>query len=148
MSNCKFCQIVNREIPSWIIYENEKVICFLPEKLEVYGHTIVAPKQHYVDLYDVPDGILCELIKVSKKLTMSYKEKINATGMNVMLASGVDAQQSVFHFHIHLLPRFKDDKLNTWPTLPKVMIDKDEVLQKLKFGQIYFLNIRNVKKEK
>ena len=131
MSNCKFCQIVNREVPSWIIYE--KVICFLPEKLEVYGHTLVVPKEHYVDLYDVPDDVLCELIKVSKKLAIAYKEKINATGMNVMLASGIDAQQSVFHFHIHLLPRFKDDKLDTWPTLPKIMIDKDELLQKLKF---------------
>jgi Diadenosine tetraphosphate (Ap4A) hydrolase and other HIT family hydrolases len=134
MNSCKFCQIINRQIPSWIVYENEKVICFLPQKIEVYGHTLVASKQHYADLYDIPEDILCELIKVSKKLTIAYKEKINATGMNLMHASGVDGQQSVFHFHIHLLPRFKDDKLNTWPNLPKIKINKDELLQKLRLG--------------
>jgi len=133
MDNCKFCQIINRKIPSWIVYENEKVICFLPKKLEVYGHTLIVPKQHYTDLYDIPEDILCELIKVSKKITIAYKEKINAPGMNLMHASGVDGQQSVFHFHIHILPRFKDDKLNTWPNLPKIETDKDELLEKLRF---------------
>lgn len=120
MNICKFCKIVNRQIPSWIVYENEKIIVFLPEQLEVYAHTLVAPKQHYADLYDISEDILCELIKVSKKITIAYKEKINSTGMNLMHASGVDGQQSVFHFHIHLLPRFKDDKLNTWPNLQKM----------------------------
>jgi len=133
MDNCKFCQIINRKIPSWIVYENEKVICFLPQKLEVYGHTLIVPKQHYTDLYDIPEDILCELIKVSKKITIAYKEKINATGMNLIHASGVDGQQSVFHFHVHLLPRFKDDKLNTWPNLPKIETNKNELLEKLRF---------------
>jgi len=132
MDNCKFCQIINRQIPSWIVYENEKVICFLPRKLEVYGHTLIMPKQHYTDLYDIPEDILYELMKVSKKITIAYREKINSTGMNLMHASGVDGQQSIFHFHIHLLPRFKDDKLNTWPNLPKIEIDKDELLEKLR----------------
>lgn len=132
MNICKFCKIVNRQIPSWIVYENEKIIAFLPEQLEVYAHTLVAPKQHYADLYDISEDILCELIKVSKKITIAYKEKINSTGMNLMHASGVDGQQSVFHFHIHLLPRFKDDKLNTWPNLPKIETNKDELLEKLK----------------
>ena len=131
MNSCKFCQIVSRQIPARIIYENRKVISFFPKKLEVYGHTLIAPKEHYADLYDIPEGILCELIKVSKKITLAYKEKINASGMNLMHASGIDGQQSVFHFHIHLLPRFKEDKLNTWPSLPKIEIDKDELFQKL-----------------
>ncbi|MBA7670823.1 hypothetical protein ES703_78970 [subsurface metagenome] len=50
MDNCQFCQIIDRQIPSWIVYENEKVIAFLPEQLEAYGHALVAPKQHYADL--------------------------------------------------------------------------------------------------
>lgn len=132
MNSCKICQIVSRQIPARIIYENKKVISFFPKKLEVYGHTLIAPKQHYADLYDIPQGILCELIKVSKEITLAYKEKINASGMNLMHASGIDGQQSVFHFHIHLLPRFKEDKLNTWPSLPKIEIDEDELFQKLR----------------
>lgn len=132
MNSCVFCQTINKQIPAWIVCENKKVICFLPKEPEVYGHTLVAPKQHYADLYDIPEDILCELIKVVKKLTLAYKEKINATGMNLMHASGVDGQQSVFHFHIHLLPRFKNDKVDTWPDLPRIKINKDELLEKLR----------------
>ena len=131
MDNCIFCKIIGGQESAKIIYEDDEVICFLPKKLEVYGHTIIAPKQHYADLYDIPDDILGNLIKIAKKLTLVYKEKINATGMNLVHASGVDGQQSVFHFHFHLLPRFKDDKLDTWPKLPKVKIDGDKFLRKI-----------------
>ncbi len=134
MDNCKFCQIASKNAPAKIIYENENIICFLPKKVEVYGHTLVVPKKHYADLYDIPSDILCELVKVAQKLTLEYKQKINATGMNLMHASGKDGQQSVFHFHFHLLPRFKDDGLNTWPNLPKIEVDTDELWNKLRTG--------------
>lgn len=65
MNNCIFCQLIKKKIPAKIIYENKKVICFLPKKLEVYGHTIIASKKHYASLYDTPPNILCELIKVA-----------------------------------------------------------------------------------
>jgi histidine triad (HIT) family protein len=133
MNNCIFCQIINKQAPARIVYEDEDVICFLPKKVEVYGHTLIVPKQHYADLYDIPENVLCDLVKMAKKLTLVYKEKINATGANLMHASGIDGQQSVFHFHFHLLPRFKDDELDTWPKLPKIEVDKDELLKKLRF---------------
>ena len=131
MNNCIFCKIIKGKEVVSVIYENDKVICFLPKELEVYGHTLIVPKKHYADLYDIPEDVLCDLVKVTKKLTLTYKKKINATGMNLIHASGVDGQQSVFHFHFHLLPRFKNDNLNTWPKLPKVKIDKNELLKKL-----------------
>ncbi|OIP85052.1 hypothetical protein AUK04_01665 [Candidatus Roizmanbacteria bacterium CG2_30_33_16] len=134
MDNCIFCQIVNRKAPARIIYENENVICFLPKKVEVYGHTLVVPKKHYVDLYDIPEDILCDLVKVAQKLTLEYKQKINATGMNLMHASGKDGQQSVFHFHFHLFPRFKDDGLDTWPNLARIKVDINELWNKLRTG--------------
>jgi len=134
MDNCIFCQIVDKKAPAKVIYENENVICFLPKKVEVYGHTLVVPKKHYADLYDMPTEILCDLVKVAQKLTLEYKQKINATGMNLMHASGKDGQQSVFHFHFHLFPRFKDDGLNTWPNLAKIEVDRDELLEKLRMG--------------
>ena len=132
MKDCIFCKIVNRKAPAKIVYENESVICFLPIKVEVYGHTLIVPKTHYSDLYDIPQKTLCELLKVSKKLASDYKIKIKATGVNLMNASGKDAQQSVFHFHFHLLPRFKDDGLDTWPDLPKIETDRDKLWRKLK----------------
>ncbi len=132
MNNCIFCQIVDRKAPAKIIYENKNVICFLPKKVEVYGHTLVVPKKHYADLYDIPTDILGDLVKVAQKLTLEYKQKINATGMNLVHASGKDGQQSVFHFHFHLLPRFKNDGLDAWPNLPKKDFNADEIWQKLK----------------
>ena len=92
------------------------------------------PKQHYADLYDIPTSMLADLVKVAQKLTKEYRQRIGATGMNLMHASGRDGQQSVFHFHFHLLPRFKNDGLNTWPNLPKIEIDRDELYAKLRIG--------------
>ena len=131
MENCKFCKIIKGEIPWWIVYEEKNIVAIIPKEVEVYGHTLVIPREHYADLYDIPTNILADISRVSKMLALAYKEKINATGMNLMHASGVDGQQSVYHFHMHLLPRFKDDGLDTRPTLPKITIDKDELLKKI-----------------
>jgi histidine triad (HIT) family protein len=132
VSGCDFCQIVEGKTSAKIIYENESVICFLSKKSEVYGHTLIVPKKHYVNFYDIPTETLCELIKAVQKLTIEYKKKIDATGMNLMHASGKDGQQSVFHFHFHLLPRFKDDGLDTWPNLKEKNFNNEEIWKKIK----------------
>lgn len=132
MNDCIFCKIVSKKEPALVVYETDDVLCFLPNKIEVYGHTLIIPKKHFADLYDIPEEILSELAKVSKKLALAYKEKIGATGANLMHASGKDGEQSVFHFHFHLLPRFKDDGLKTWPRLPKIEMNAEELLKKLR----------------
>ncbi|MCK4682067.1 HIT domain-containing protein, partial [Candidatus Bipolaricaulota bacterium] len=66
-----------------------------------------------------------------KKLAIHYNDRIGSSGVNVLHASGVSAQQSVPHLHIHLIPRFDDDGLDTWPNLPVLQVDKDELLEKL-----------------
>ena len=132
MNDCIFCQIVRGEKPSKIVYENENAICFLPKEIEVYGHTLVVPKQHFQDLYDIPQDLLCKLTEVVQLLVKEYRTTISATGMNVLHASGQDGQQSVLHFHFHLFPRFKDDGLDTWPNLAKKDFDADEIWKKLK----------------
>ena len=131
MENCKFCSILNNELPSRIVYEDEDVIALLPKEVEVYGHTLVIPKTHYESLYDTPDEILGKLTVVAKKLALQYQKTIGATWSNLMHAAGKDGQQSVPHFHFHLLPRFKDDGLDTWPKLTHLQVDKDLMLQKL-----------------
>ena len=134
MENCIFCKIINKEVPADIIYEDDNVICFLPKDIEIYGHTLVVPKKHYADLYDIPSDVLSELIKVAQKLTLEYKKKIGATGMNLLHSSGAEAHQSVFHFHIHLFPRFENDGLNTWPRLEKIEVDRKELWKKLRIN--------------
>jgi histidine triad (HIT) family protein len=125
MDDCIFCKIVSRKADALILYESESVISFLPLRPEVYGHTLIAPKSHYADIYEIPDDSLNDLIAAAKTHALSYRARIGATGINLMHASGKDGEQSVFHFHFHLLPRFHDDGLKTWPMLPGTNISRE-----------------------
>ena len=117
MTECSFCKIVVGKLPSNKIYENENVLAFAPlkESIVAKGHMLVIPKKHYVDIYDIPKEELHHIIDAVKTISQKLKEKYNAEGINILHASGKVAQQSCFHFHIHLIPRYKDDGLDTWP---------------------------------
>ena len=132
MDNCTFCKLVRGELPALVIYEEENVIALLPKEMEVPYHTLVIPKEHFADLYNIPENIFADITRVCKQLTLDYRERIGATGMNLLHASGKDGQQSVPHFHIHLFPRFENDGIDAWPKLPEVQIDRNETLKKLK----------------
>ena len=133
MSDCIFCDIVNNKTPSWIIHQDNEVICFLTKTLSSYAHTVIATKQHVLDIYSVPEAVLLKIVVVSKKLAIHYRSKIDASGVNILHASGIPAQQSVLHFHIHLIPRFNNDGLNAWPDFPVQSFDKDEIVAKLRY---------------
>ena len=89
-------------------------------------------KTAYYDIYTAPESILRNLMIVSKKLAIHYKTQIDASGINLLHASGISAQQSVLHFHLHLIPRFDKDGLNAWLEFPSASFDKDEMLKKMK----------------
>ena len=132
MTACVYCRIIQRQIPSRVVYETPQVICFLPQAPEAYGHTLIAPKEHYTDLYTVPAPLLAELAAAAQKLALHYQSQIDATGVNLLHASGTSAGQSVFHFHVHLFPSFDGDGLNLWPQLPPATFDLDAMLHTLK----------------
>lgn len=117
MPECSFCKIIAEKLPSNRIYENEDVLAFAPLKDTIIskGHMLVIPKKHYADIYDIPKEELHNIIDAVKTISQKLKEKFNAEGINILHASGKVAQQSCFHFHIHLIPRYKDDGLDTWP---------------------------------
>ena len=115
MNECVFCKIINREIPANIVYENGKVLAFLDINPINRGHTLIVPKKHYGDVYDITEDYLRETVAAAKKISEAVKRGLGAEGVNILHASGEAAQQSVFHFHIHLVPRYEDDGLNTWP---------------------------------
>ncbi len=117
MTECSFCKIITGKLPSNKIYENENVLAFAPLKEHIIakGHMLLIPKKHYVDIYDIPKEELHYLVDAIKTISQKLKEKLNAGGINVLHASGKVAQQSCFHFHFHLIPRYKDDGLDTWP---------------------------------
>jgi len=114
---CSFCKIIAGKLPTNKIYENENVLVFAPLKEHIIskGHMLVIPKKHYADIYDIPKAELHHIMDAVKTISQKLKEKFNADGINLLHASDKVAQQSCFHFHIHLIPRYKDDGLDTWP---------------------------------
>ena len=117
MDACIFCKIIARTAESLIIHEDDRTISFLGLNPSVPGHTVLAPKLHLEDIYAVPEEMLASLIAACKMHALRWREQVGATGVNILNASGVAAEQSVFHFHFHLLPRFANDGYRTWPAI-------------------------------
>jgi len=115
VDKCIFCMISKKEIPAQIIYENDYVISFLDINPIARGHCLVIPKKHYVDVFDISQEYLKEIISAVKIVSEIIKRNLGVSGVNILNASGKDSQQSVFHFHFHIVPRFAGDGLDTWP---------------------------------
>lgn len=128
---CIICALVRQEIPRWVVDEDATVIAFLPKHPEVFGHTLVAPKAHHPDLVSTPAPLLGRMLGLAQQLSLRYQQYIGAEGVNLLLASGVAAQQSVPHIHLHLMPRSSGDGLDLWPVLASHSFDKDTMLRRL-----------------
>ena len=132
IQDCVFCRIVRGEIKSWTVYEDNLVKAFLDSNPVSEGHTLIIPKKHHENIYDIPENILKRIATVTKKLADAYNSALDAKAVNILHASGKEAQQSVFHFHIHLIPRYANDRLNLWfPSQPKIKTNFDKILIKV-----------------
>lgn len=107
---CVFCKIINGEFSSKKVYEDEDVLAILDLSQQGYGHTLIMPKKHYDNLIDIPSDLLEHTIAVAKDLAIKYKDNLKADGFNIVNNCNEVAGQSVMHFHLHLIPRYKDDK--------------------------------------
>ena len=114
MENCIFCQIVSKKSSAQIVYEDEKVLALTPLKRVSKGHILLIPKEHFESIFDIDEEVLAYLSKIMKKLSHDLIKKYDATGINLLNANGKDAQQSIFHFHFHLVPRYPNDGLDMW----------------------------------
>jgi histidine triad (HIT) family protein len=111
---CIFCKITAHEIESKIVYEDDKVMAFLDVNPISAGHTLVIPKIHYENIFDISPDTLERIASIAKKLALTYEKALNVKAVNLLNASGKEAQQSIFHFHLHLIPRKANDKLDLW----------------------------------
>ena len=105
---CIFCSIVNKEIPSYCIYEDDQVMAFLDISQVTKGHTLIVPKHHCDNFLACDDATLAHMMSVAKKLGNELMEKLGASGMNILSNVNEVAGQSVLHFHLHLIPRYSD----------------------------------------
>lgn len=106
MSDCIFCKIVNGEIPAAKVFENEHVLAFLDISQVTKGHTLVIPKVHKENLFEMTPEMARNLFEVVPAIANALKQEFDPIGLNTINNNGEHAGQSVFHFHMHLIPRF------------------------------------------
>jgi histidine triad (HIT) family protein len=106
VSNCIFCKIVNGDIPAAKVFENEHVLAFLDLSQVTKGHTLVIPKIHKENLYELTPEMAANLYEVVPTIAKALRTEFNPVGLNSINNNGEQAGQSVFHFHLHLIPRY------------------------------------------
>ena len=114
MKDCIFCKISKGEMESFELYDDDLVKAFLDVNPKTNGHLLVIPKKHFKNIFETPEEILKRINVICKKMAILCKEKLGCDGVNIINASGKEAQQSVFHIHYHVVPRYKNDDVDLW----------------------------------
>ncbi|NIQ04349.1 MAG: HIT family protein [Candidatus Korarchaeota archaeon] len=130
--DCIFCDIVAGNTPAEKVYEDDRVLAFLDINPISEGHTLIIPKKHYPDIFEIPSHELCELSQTTKKISKSLRISLNAKGVNVLHNSGTAAQQEVPHFHIHVIPRYRGDQINIFPERKQKKGDLNKIAEKIR----------------
>jgi histidine triad (HIT) family protein len=123
--DCIFCKIVAGELPATVIDEDERTIAFMDINPATRGHALVIPRQHARDLLEVDDADLAATVAAAQRLASRISDRLEADGVNLLNSCGSAAWQTVFHFHIHVIPRYDNDPLRLpWRPAPG---DADEI---------------------
>jgi histidine triad (HIT) family protein len=123
--DCIFCKIVAGEVPATVVDEDERTIAFMDINPATRGHTLVIPREHARNLLEVDDADLAATVAAARRLASRISDRLDATGVNLLNSCGSAAWQTVFHFHIHVIPRYDNDPLRLpWRPAPG---DADEI---------------------
>ena len=123
--DCIFCKIVAGELPARIVDQDDRTIAFMDIAPATRGHALVIPREHSADLLTVPREDLLATLTAAQRLAGRLRERLGADGVNLLNSCGASAWQSVFHFHLHVIPRYADDPLRL-PWIP-TQGDPDEI---------------------
>ncbi|MBQ6539175.1 MAG: HIT domain-containing protein [Bacilli bacterium] len=127
MNDCIFCKIINGDIPSNTVYEDETIKVITDINPVTNGHLLVLPKEHYVNIFDLDDAVLLKIIYYVRETYPVLKEKLGCIGLT--LAQNNGHGQDVKHFHLHLIPRYQNDNVDL--TRYEKIIDPEEIYNKL-----------------
>lgn len=130
--NCVFCKIIKGSIPCYKVYEDDYILGLLDIAKDCYGHTLVVPKKHFENVLDCDEFYLQKVVEGVKKISGHYINNCGFKAVNILNASGEEAQQSVFHLHFHILPRMSKTEFNAFPKLPGAGEELDQQLKRLK----------------
>lgn len=132
-ANCIFCKIIGGEIPSNTIYEDDEFKVILDASPASKGHALILPKEHYADIYEIDEKTAGHAMQLAKKLAKHMTDVLKCDGFNIVQNNHEIAGQTVFHFHMHLIPRYKEDNVGiTWKPGELTDKDKEEILSKVK----------------
>lgn len=132
MEDCIFCQIASGNAKSWKVYETDHAYAFLDIHPVNEYHTLVIPKRHYVNIFDIPTEELLYVISALKHVVDLYQERLGLANAQIINSSGAEAQQDVFHLHFHIVPRQKGDGQDVkWSPHPEMQERFDDLLAKL-----------------
>ena len=132
--NCIFCKIVSGEIPANKIYEDDYTLAFLSIGPHNPGHTLVIPKDHFENVYGLPDETLCRTIITVKKIAIAIKNGLETDGINIGMNNEETAGQEIPHAHFHIIPRKEGDGLVHWGAKAYLPGEAEEVAMKIKFA--------------
>lgn len=131
---CIFCKLANGELPTTSIYEDEDFNVILDISPASVGHCVILPKTHAANLYELPEDYCSKIMPVAKKCAAALKKSLGCTGLNVLQNNGESAGQTVFHLHVHLIPRYDDDTVQIGWDNKKSLENADELADKIKKG--------------
>lgn len=130
--NCIFCKLANGEIPTATLYEDESFRVILDASPASKGHALILPKEHYANLYELDDAVAAKVLPLAKKLITKLTEILGCDGYNIVQNNGETAGQTVFHYHMHLIPRYKGDTVGLGWNMGKLTEeDKEDILSKM-----------------
>jgi len=131
--SCEFCRIVSKHTLASIVYENAYVIAFLDNRPASDGHTLVIPKKHFETIYDPQDEEIARLFTVVKKIALAIRKAVNPEGLIIIQRNGKAAGQHISHLHIHVIPRYSDEKLRDMEEIPEASKERlNEVAKSLR----------------
>lgn len=125
--HCIFCKIVKGEIPSYTIYEDDDFKVILDAGPASRGHSLILPKNHYANLFELDDETAEKVLPLAKKLAARMKEVLGCDGINLLQNNGETAGQTVHHFHVHLIPRYEKDNNKSLLTWAQADISPEEM---------------------
>lgn len=131
--DCIFCKIVAGDIPCFKLFEDDHTLAFMDINPANSGHVLAIPKEHWEDIYAVPDPLVAVTMQTAKRIAEAANKALHPHGINLVQANGPGAAQSVFHFHVHVLPREKDDELKlNWGPKPGNIAEIEASFEKIK----------------
>ncbi len=133
MDNCIFCKIANGEIPAATLYEDEEFRVILDLGPASKGHALILPKEHYANVFEMPEQLAAKAMILAKKMAEAMVKALKCDGIHLLQNNGEAAGQTVFHFHLHLIPRYEGDQVGvTWTPGELTEQDREEILYKVK----------------